>query len=193
MNIDCFIMNPPYNTAGSTIQNQITKIIKKYKPKAYIQICPFATQITYKTIEWVGDVFGIGFEHIFIFDMNGNNNDYVSKTKPQFMDSPKKYRLMGSTHTFLYVKEESPPSHVGISITEDLFDFLDKVNKSKIGNEIRKYFFTADIRKPVLYKLYELYKENKLIEDKFWKEKYIKWKENTKVEMVNESNLFYNG
>ena len=52
---------------------------------------------------------------------------------------------------------------------------------------------TADIRKPVLYKLYELYKENKLIEDKFWKEKYIKWKENTKVEMVNESNLFYNG
>ena len=181
MKIDNFIMNPPYNTAGSTIQNKITKIIKQYKPNHYIQICPFATEVTYNECEWVGDVFGIGFEHIYIFDMNGNKNDFVSKNKPSFISKPIKYRLMGSTHTFLYVKEEENPTHVCIEITNDLFDFIEKVNKSKLGNKMRKYFFTADIKRPVLYKMYELYKENKLDEDKEWSTKYEEWKKNTKV------------
>lgn len=86
MKIDCFIMNPPYNTAYTNLCDNITDLIKQKRPKKYIQICPINSKIKYKMAEFVCNPFGIRWSNIFVFDMLGNENEYFSYNEMPLWD-----------------------------------------------------------------------------------------------------------
>lgn len=95
MKLDIVIANPPYNVDSNHICEKIDNEIKAKKPKCFISVHPIYKTTTYKTAEQIHNVFDMNTKspNLFIMDMNGNINEYMSLKKMPYWSKTGNLRL----------------------------------------------------------------------------------------------------
>ena len=164
--IDCWICNPPYNIGSSYLCSKIDKIIKTYNPKRFISIQPIYSDIKYKNAEQIITNFDGNYnssKNIFIMDMLGSKNEYMSDKKPYWVDKNSKnflYARWNKNFTIIS-KETSNYSNAAyrMPISEEFFpmDFLNWLQTNDYANWVRTTFFFFLPKIPCINKLWEIY------------------------------------
>ena len=172
MKIDVVIANPPYNDSSTNICEKIDNEIKAKKPRIFISVQPIYRTTTYKTAEQIQNVFDMNTKspNLFIMDMNGNINEYMSLKKMPYWSKTGNlilyarwnynFDIIDKTKTKLKldnhgrIKENFPQ------------DFLLWLQTNETAQFFRKTFFHLNTKTPCVNKLWEIYNDKKKNKDK---------------------------
>jgi len=165
MILDVVIANPPYSIGSNHICEKIDNEIKAKKPRSFISVQPIYSTITYKTAEQIPNVFDMNTRssNLFIMDMNGNINEYMSLKKMPYWSKTghlilyarwnRNFDIMDETKTNLSfgntgkIKENFPK------------DFLLWLQTNETAEFFRKTFFHLCTKTACVNKLWEIYNE----------------------------------
>ena len=167
MRIDCFIMNPPYNVKSNHICEKIDNEIKAKKPKCFISVHPIYRTTTYKTVEQIHNVFDMNTKspNLFIMDMNGNINEYMSLKKMPYWSKTGNLRLYARWNYNFDIMDETKTnlSFGNVGKIKENFpnDFLLWLQTNETAQWFRKTFFHINTKTPCVNKLWEIYNENR--------------------------------
>ena len=165
MKIDCFIMNPPYNVSSNHICEKIDNEIKAKNPKSFISVHPIYRTTTYKTAEQIQNVFDMNTKspNLFIMDMNGNINEYMSLKKMPYWSKTGNLRLYARwNYNFDIIdktKTKMKLGHHGRIKPSFPNDFLLWLQTNETAQWFRKTFFHIITKTPCVNKLWEIYNE----------------------------------
>ena len=165
MRISCFIMNPPYNVSSNHICEKIDNEIKAKKPKSFISVQPIYRTTTYKTAEQIQNVFDMNTKspNLFIMDMNGNINEYMSLNKMPYWSKTGNLRLYARwNYNFEIIdktKTKMKLSHHGRINANFPKDFLLWLQTNGTAQFFRKTFFHINTKTPCVNKLWEIYND----------------------------------
>lgn len=163
MKIDCFICNPPYSVGSNHICEKIDNEIKTKKPNRFISCQPIYSTITYNTSEQIPNVFAMNTKspNLFILDMNGNINEYMSLTRMPYWNKDGHLRLYARyNYNFDIIDKTSTKFCEGGQDTiNDNFpqDFLLWLQTNETAQFFRKTFFHVCTKTRCINKLWEIY------------------------------------
>lgn len=165
MKIDVVIANPPYNVKSNNICEKIDNEIKAKKPKCFISVHPIYRTTTYKTAELIHNVFDMNTKspNLFIMDMNGNINEYMSLKKMPYWSKTGNLRLYARCNYNFEIMDESKTnlSFGNVGKIKENFpnDFLLWLQTNETAQWFRKTFFHLIVKTPCVNKLWEIYNE----------------------------------
>ena len=165
MKIDVVIANPPYNVGPNHLCEKIDNEIKAKKPKSFISVHPIYRTTTYKTAEQIHNVFDMNTKspNLFIMDMNGNINEYMSLKKMPYWSKTGNLRLYARwNYNFDIMDETKTNLNFGnIGRIKENFpnDFLLWLQTNETAQWFRKTFFHINTKTPCVNKLWEIYNE----------------------------------
>ena len=164
--IDLFLMNPPYSVGPNHLCEKIDNEIKAKKPKSFISVQPIYATTTYKTAEQIQNVFDMNTKspNLFIMDMNGNINEYMSLKKMPYWSKTGNLRLYARwNYNFDIIdktKTKMKLRHHGRIKPSFPQDFLLWLQTNETAQFFRKTFFHINTKTPCVNKLWEIYIES---------------------------------
>ena len=167
MKIDVVIANPPYSVGSNHICEKIDNEIKAKKPKSFISVHPIYRTTTYKTAEQIQNVFDMNTKspNLFIMDMNGNINEYMSLKRMPYWSKTGNLRLYARwNYNFDIMDETKTKLKIGTNgrINANFpNDFLLWLQTNETAQWFRKTFFHINTKTPCVNKLWEIYNENR--------------------------------
>lgn len=165
MRLDIVIANPPYSVGPNNICEKIDNEIKAKKPKSFISVQPIYRTTTYKTAEQIQNVFDMNTKspNLFIMDMNGNINEYMSLKKMPYWSKTGNLRLYARwNYNFEIIdntKTKMKLRHHGRINANFPNDFLLWLQTNETAQFFRKTFFHINTKTPCVNKLWEIYNE----------------------------------
>ena len=163
MKIDVVIANPPYNVGPNHLCEKIDNEIKAKKPKCFISVHPIYRTTTYKTAEQIHNVFDMNTKspNLFIMDMNGNINEYMSLKKMPYWSKTGNLRLYARwNYNFEIIDKTKTNLNIGNDgrIKENFpNDFLLWLQTNETAQWFRKTFFHIITKTTCVNKLWEIY------------------------------------
>lgn len=168
MKIDIVIANPPYDTKYECLCQKIDTALKKIELDRWITIHPIYRTTTYKTAEFVENPFkdyNSKSPNLFIMDMKGNTNEYMSLKKAWFWQPKSGYTLYARwNYNFCIIPDEKMNFSIGGrgTVSKDFpQDFLEWLQTNETAQWFRKTFFHLYTKTACVNKLWEIYNENR--------------------------------
>lgn len=165
MRLDIVIANPPYSVGPNHLCEKIDNEIKAKKPRVFISVQPIYRTTTYKTAEQIPNVFDMNTKspNLFIMDMNGYINEYMSLKKMPYWSKTGNLRLYARwDYNFEIIdktKTKKKLSHHGRINANFPNDFLLWLQTNETAQFFRKTFFHINTKTPCVNKLWEIYNE----------------------------------
>lgn len=177
MRIDCFIMNPPYNSGyggacrkkgvrgGNTkLCSNIMKSLEKHRV-----VCISNYAGTYSVLTKITQIQKQKFPGIvcytFIWTMNGNINEYMSLKKMPYWSKTGNLRLYARWNYNFDIMDETKTnlSFGNVGKIKENFpkDFLLWLQTNETAQFFRKTFFHICTKTSCVNKLWEIYNENR--------------------------------
>ena len=171
MRLDVVIANPPYNVKSNYICEKIDNEIKAKKPRSFISVQPIYRTTTYKTAEQIQNVFDMNTRspNLFIMDMNGNINEYMSMKRMPYWSKTGNFRLYARwNYNFDIIDKTKFAERAASDTIDDNFpnDFLLWLQTNETAQWFRKTFFHINTKTPCVNKLWEIYNDKKKTKNK---------------------------
>jgi hypothetical protein len=164
MRLDIVIANPPYSVGSNHICEKIDNKIKTKKPIRFISCQPIYSTITYKTAEQIPNVFDMNTRspNLFIMDMNGNINEYMSMKRMPYWSKTGNLRLYARWNYNFDIIDKTKTKfaeRAGSDTIDENFpkDFLLWLQTNETAQFFRKTFFHICTKTRCINKLWEIY------------------------------------
>lgn len=168
MKIDVVIANPPYDNKSDGLCQKIDTALKKIELNRWITIHPIYRTTTYKTAEFVENPFkdyNSKSPNLFIMDMKGNINEYMSLKKAWFWQPKSGYNLYARWNYNFCIIPDGKMNFSGggrYTVSKDFpQDFLEWLQTNETAQWFRKTFFHINPKTACVNKLWEIYNENR--------------------------------
>lgn len=174
MRIDVVIANPPYSSGPNHLCEKIDDEIKTKKPNRFISVQPIYVSTTYKTSEQIQNVFDMNTRspNLFILDMNGDINEYMTMKKMPYWSKTGNLRLYARWNYNFDIIDKTKTTmklaHHGRIKENFPKDFLLWLQTNETAQYFRKTFFHICTKTPCVNKLWELYNEQFRTSNKEW-------------------------
>ena len=166
MKLDVVIANPPYSVGSNHICEKIDNKIKTKKPIRFISCQPIYSTITYKIAEQIPNVFDMNTRspNLFIMDMNGNINEYMSMKRMPYWSKTGNLRLYARWNYNFDIIDKTKikfAERAGSDTIDENFpkDFLLWLQTNETAQFFRKTFFHICTKTRCINKLWEIYNE----------------------------------
>ena len=168
MRLDIVIANPPYSVGSNHKCEKIDNEIKAKKPNRFISVQPIYSTITYKTAEQIKNVFDMNTisPNLFIMDMNGNINEYMSMKRMPYWSKTGNLRLYVRCNYDFDIIDKTKTKFAERAAADTIDenfpqDFLLWLQTNETAQFFRKTFFHINTKTPCVNKLWEIYNERK--------------------------------